>query len=421
VNQKWWLIDPDGYLFFSVGSCSTGGIAETPLSQARIAAGFFESFPPKNDPLYAVATEQGKTGLMALFPALNYARTLGEDWAALSRSGIHDRFRAWGLNTLGAWSDPALQREKRTPYTLIAAPWWHPVTKSAFPSPFKEDYEAAVRKALEQFLWAKDDPFCLGVFLGNELDWPDELGPLLCELPETDSTKKWAIGWLKAKYPALADLNTAWKTSFASWEDVLRDKNIPPAARKDIESLYREFATVFFRKNRAALNAVLPNTLYLGCRTHRGPALLGRAALGHVDIFSLNVYDYRVRAPQLPADVDMPVLASEFHFGAVDRGVPSPGLMASWDQRQRGLAAVHYLASALADPRFVGVHWFQWLDQSAAGRKDRENHQCGFVDVTGRAYSEFAGPVSIATENMYPARTKGSLSVERILEKLLTE
>ena len=28
VNEKWWLIDPDGYLFFSVGPCLTGNRAK---------------------------------------------------------------------------------------------------------------------------------------------------------------------------------------------------------------------------------------------------------------------------------------------------------------------------------------------------------------------------------------------------------
>jgi arylsulfatase A-like enzyme len=29
VNEKWWLVDPEGYLFFSVGACLTGSRAET--------------------------------------------------------------------------------------------------------------------------------------------------------------------------------------------------------------------------------------------------------------------------------------------------------------------------------------------------------------------------------------------------------
>ena len=122
----------------------------------------------------------------------------------------------------------------------------------------------------------------------------------------------------------------------------------------------------------------------------------------------------------------LPLLLDEDRFpdgldGAVDRGVPSPGLSAVWDQRQRGLAFANYLASALADPRFVGVHWFQWIDQSAAGRTDRENHQCGFVDVTGRAYPEFVDAVTRATAAMYRARASGERSPEKMLQALITE
>ena len=138
-----------------------------------------------------------------------------------------------------------------------------------------------------------------------------------------------------------------------------------------------------------------------------------------MDVFSVNVYDSRVRSWQVPEDADVPILASEFHFGAVDRGVPSPGLSGSWDQRQRALSFAHYLASALEEPRFVGIHWFQWIDQSAAGRRDRENHQCGFIDVAGNAYPEFTQVVSKATMNMYWARSQKNPTTERILFDLL--
>ena len=89
------------------------------------------------------------------------------------------------------------------------------------------------------------------------------------------------------------------------------------------------------------------------------------------------------------------------------------------DQRQRALSFAHYLSSALADPRFVGVHWFQWIDQSAAGRQDRENHQCGFIDVAGRSYPEFTEVVTQSTSRMYAARKKPRPSTEGILADLL--
>jgi hypothetical protein len=67
----------------------------------------------------------------------------------------------------------------------------------------------------------------------------------------------------------------------------------------------------------------------------------------------------------------------------------------------------------------VGVHWFQWIDQSAAGRQDRENHQCGFIDVAGQAYPEFTEVVTQSTSRMYAARNKPRPSTEGILADLL--
>ncbi len=420
-DGKWWLVDPEGYLFFSVGTCLGGHKSETAITKKRIDAGFFEYLPDNQDALYEVGRVKKDKREVANFLAMNYARTLGKNWEAKDRDGVHHRLRAWGMNTLGAWSDESLQKDGRTPYTLIASPGWTGANPNGFPAPFFDRFEEEMRTALQRYSWAKDDPYFLGIFIGNELDWPDRFTDMVFELKDNHSTKQWVLNTLKKKHTEINRLNKAWKTSFTDWNQVLtaEPEAIPEASREDIEPLYREFTTSYFTKCKAAVNKVLPHKLYLGCRSHRGPPVIGQGAVGHVDIFSVNVYDARVRAPQVPSNIDMPIIASEFHFGAVDRGVPSPGLSGSWDQRQRGLAFCNYLASALADPRFVGVHWFQWLDQSAAGRPDRENHNCGLIDVTGRSYPEFVELVSRATQAMYPARLMKASTTEKILEELI--
>jgi hypothetical protein len=422
VDGKWWLIDPEGHLFFSVGACMAGHKSETLVRPIRQDSGYFAYLPDKEDPLRWAGVKWDNGKQLINYPSLNYARFFGKGWEDLTRHGDLDRMQAWGLNTLGCWSDEAMQKNRRLPYTLIASPWWRPANHNAFPSPFSEDFESKLRDALQKLLWAKDDPWLLGVFLGNELDWPDEITPMLFDEPAGSATKTWATAKMKQKYVQLSSLNSAWKTQHADWKSILTgisDGEIPKAVRDDLEPLYVEFATTFFKRCKAALEAELPGTLYLGCRTHRGPKLLGQAAVGHVDVFSVNVYDAQVRANQLTLDVDMPIVSSEFHFGAVDRGVPSPGLVGVWDQRQRGLAFANYLASAMADPRFVGVHWFQWLDQCAAGRPDRENHAVGFVDITGRAHREFVETVSKATSRLYEVRGSKQASVEKTLAELL--
>ncbi len=423
VEGKWWFVDPDGYLFFSVGACLAGHESETAINQKRLDANFFAYLPGEKDYLRWAGRRKHGNQEFVNYPAINYQRSFGENWKKITRNGIHNRMRAWGVNTLGAWSDPQLQQDRRTPFTMVASIWWQANGHRKFPSPFRVGFEDDLRETIRKFSWAKDNPYCLGVFLGNELAWPDRLTPKVFELPKGEPTKQWVLAKLKKKYPQLADLNAAWKTSFQAWDLVLAAKPnpIPQSAFDDIEPLYFEFATAFFAKCKNALNDILPGKLYLGCRTHRGPNVLGRAAADYVDAFSVNVYDKQVRSWQIPNDIDIPILASEFHFGAVGRGVPSPGLSSAWNQRQRGLAFTHYLASALADPRFVGVHWFQWIDQSAAGRKDRENHQIGFVDVTGRSYAEFVQTVSRATQAMYPARASDIGTTEKILEQLVVE
>ena len=419
VDGRWWLIDPEGYLFFSVGICLAGDESETPLTQTRRDAGFFEWLPDENHKLRWTGLKKNQGQEFVNFPAMNYARALGPNWKKISREGIHNRMRTWGVNTLGSWSSQALQEDSQTAYTLIASIWWQ--ARKKLPSPFRDNYESDLRKCLQKYASVKDDPYCLGLFLGNEFEWPDRLTPVIFEMPDGESTKQWVLQQLKKKYSSLDELNQAWETNHTQWETVLKSKanEIPAAARKDIEPYYFDFANAFFAKSKKVINEVLPNKLFLGCRCHRGPSVLGRAAAGHADVFSVNVYDSTVRAWQVPANVDMPILAGEFHIGAVDRGVPSPGLASAWNQRQRGLAFSNYLSTALADPRFVGIHWFQWIDQSAAGRKDRENHQCGFVDVTGRSYPEFVHSVTHATEQMYQARTGENMNRLKILGELI--
>ena len=203
-----------------------------------------------------------------------------------------------GVNTLGCWSDEKLQKDRKTPYVLISSIWWQANGHRKFPFPFRESFQSDLEKNLRKLSWAKNDPYCLGIFMGNELEWPDRIGPTIENLPPEHPTKKWALRELKKL-----------------------GKPTTPAKLNDLESLYLPFVRSFFSKCKREFEKELPGTLYLGCRTHRGPSVLGRGALGSVGVFPVN--DSRVRSWQVPEDTDIPIISSEFHFGAVDRGVPS--------------------------------------------------------------------------------------------------
>jgi hypothetical protein len=120
-------------------------------------------------------------------------------------------------------------------------------------------------------------------------------------------------------------------------------------------------------------------------------------------VYRKDLEDFR-----LPEDIDKPVLIGEFHFGALDRGMFSPGLQSTPHQMARAAAFDLYVRSALKHPNIVGVHWFQYRDQPLTGRPlDGENYNIGFVNITDLPYAEMVGKARAIAEDMYPYRLRG--------------
>jgi hypothetical protein len=84
---------------------------------------------------------------------------------------------------------------------------------------------------------------------------------------------------------------------------------------------------------------------------------------------------------------NLPILIGEFHFGVPERGL-APGLVQTMNQLERGAAYSYYVENAAAHPAIIGTHWYQWIDQPATGRRDGENYNIGWIDVTDRPYPE---------------------------------
>ncbi|WP_228842424.1 hypothetical protein, partial [Halococcus agarilyticus] len=87
---------------------------------------------------------------------------------------------------------------------------------------------------------------------------------------------------------------------------------------------------------------------------------------------------------------DAPILIGEFHFGALDAGLPATGVSRVPDQASRGDAYRVYVEDAATKPWCVGTHYFALYDESAIGRFDGENCNFGFLDVCSRPYEPLA-------------------------------
>jgi hypothetical protein len=125
----------------------------------------------------------------------------------------------------------------------------------------------------------------------------------------------------------------------------------------------------------------------------------------HFDVFSMNCYRDRVPADEMRAIHDMlrmPILVGEWHFGALDVGLPASGIGHVRDQAARGQAFRFYTEDAAAKPWCVGVHYFTLYDESALGRFDGENWNIGFLDVCNRPYAPLAEAARVSHERLYP-------------------
>ena len=123
------------------------------------------------------------------------------------------------------------------------------------------------------------------------------------------------------------------------------------------------------------------------------------------DVFSMNCYKSRLPAGEMErisAMLDMPIMIGEWHFGALDAGLPASGIGHVPDQAARGKAYRVYLEDAASRPWCVGVHYFILYDQSALGRFDGENYNIGFLDVCNRPYDALTQAARLSHARLYP-------------------
>ena len=425
---RWWLVDPDGWLFFSTGFNSVA-LAQSTLTTRREA--MFNWLPEAGDPLarhYGTATAvQGPiaSGSTYNFQAANLERKYGasyvEDWRATTLA----RLPAWGFNTIGNWSDTGLHRRGVayvTTTTLFGS--YNTVPNAGqgtdrLPDPFDARFATDVYARLLPVLTpAVGDPWCLGHFVDNELNWGGtgtdraRYGVALGALGQSmvTSAARRALGALLAgRYGAIGNLNAAWGTQFADWSALTAPATVTAGMRADLAMLTTAFAREYFRVIREQMRRIDGDHLYLGCRFHvNNPEVIAGAA-EMTDVLSFNSYQPAL-APASWAflgQLDRPAIIGEFHFGALDRGMFHTGLQATGSQAERAAAFARYVQSVADHPNFVGAHWFQYTDQAITGRpRDGENYNIGFVNVVDTPYPEMVNAAREMHEGIYPRRLR---------------
>lgn len=418
---KWWFVDPEGSLFWSHGvDCVGTGNGVTPIT---LRENYFENLPAKETPYGKFYGQSGSAiGFYKdhspyefyNFTQSNLYRKYGADFENAHAKIAHKRLASWGMNTIGNWSSSKIYGLRKTPYVLTlhcndpkiegSSGYW-----GKFPDPFAPQFRENMKNSL---LWNKDflkDPMCLGAFVNNEISWGDagSLAQAALSSQPTQPAKLAMLDFLKEKYTTIEKLNETWKTSFASWDALLQNTDVPknPELKPDLDAFYTVIAEEYFRVIHEELRAADPQLLDMGCRFAWVNDLAVKAMAKYVDVMSYNFYKVSIADFQLPANIDMPCIVGEFHFGALDRGMFHTGLQQAKDQNDRAEKYAHYVTGALENPCIVGTHWFQYGSQATTGRFDGENYQIGLLDLGDTPYPEIIAKVREMGRNMYFIRS----------------
>jgi hypothetical protein len=401
VDGKWWLIDPDGHLFWSHGVTGVGvGGATTRVLKRE----HYFVMPKDGDPL-----AQFRSNKNFDFTAANLYRALGPDWRAKYIALSHQRLASWGMNTLAMWSQPEAMLLRKTPYT-VAIHYGYASINDKLPDPFAPGFRNAVRESLERRKDTAGDPWCIGYFVNNELHWKQPLQTVQYVVrgkPEMAAKKK-LVEQLRKSYPTIDALNAKLGTTFADWDALLANRE-PVDLKKiraDTEQFYRAICEAFFSICREEVKRMAPRQLYMGCRFHTYNRIVMSVAAKYCDVISYNLYEYGIAQKRWPG-VDKPFIATEFHFGAQDRGMWGIGLRWASSQQDRARLYRDYVRGALTNPMCVGTHWFQYNSQAFSGRRDGENYQVGMTDIGGRPWPELRDAVRQVGHSMYQLRHAG--------------
>ncbi len=413
-GKRWWFADPEGYAFWSSGPDGVRSEVKCNYNQLDDALSFHPQDDPEFQDIYhfEIKDHLSSNSQHINYLGANFIRTFGsenwyENWGKITVSNL----RKIKFNTFGNWSDIQLARKYSFPYVL-------PLSKRDFGvrnifRDFPDVYDPLFAKEAERFARQldeiKDDPACLGYFLMNEPTWgfAEEL-PLVGMLHSDMKclTRAELVKFLRNRYHSSDNLQAKWgmDVTFERLENERIETPFTDQAQEDLTEFNAKIAKMYFDTLSAACKKRAPNHLNLGIRYQNVPPGWLVPAMSSFDVYSMNCYRSRVpedTLDQIHGILKKPIIIGEWHFGALDSGLPSSGIGRVKDQFDRGRAYRYYLEHAAAHPACIGAHWFILYDQSPLGRGDGENYNIGFFDACHKPYVPLCDAAKTSHEHLY--------------------
>lgn len=403
---KYWMLDPQGNRFLSIG---VNNIRPQPW-RPRPGTQYYDPVPTRFDGDF----QAWKTDVLGL----------------LERHGF---------NTLGAWSDGRLYDG---PLYGTVCLYVASYAQDRCLEGLRPGFEYRVKENIGIML--DDYPFMdnvFGVFLDNEMPWyghapwgeipNNTLLEQALSLPKEDAARRAAAGFLKERYGTAEALAAAWGRPLSSWDDLTVDyarSCVNSQTKKDRDDFIGFAADAFYKTAAGVVREMLPGKLILGTRfAEVAPEPVIRACGRYCDIISFNHY---TRHPEAPAELlarywiwggRKPLMVTEYSWRAKENSSGNPNTGGAGavvtTQAERAEHYSRYAEDLLSWPMVVGAHWFEFSDQSPQGRFDGENSNYGIVDIHHRYYSELLTAMKLTHGRIEKLHGESSRSAPDALPK----
>ena len=407
-GDRWWLIDPAGYYFWSAGmDC----VRVDTTADYFLLEDVLDWIPPAEGDYADVFSERNEHPSIN-YLAANFIRAFGsEDWREKWAALALDELKRLRMNTVGNWSEWEYASRAKFPYVrpMSFSPQRVSNIYRDFPDVYHTDFEKDALDYAQVLAETRNDPALIGYFMMNEPTWAfsSELPAvgMLYNTPEC-VTRTELRNFLGKKYGENSKLAESWKmqVSLEQVESGSWSERFTTEALADLEAFSQVMVEKYFSTLADACRQVDPNHLNLGIRYAGIPPKWAVEGMRSFDVFSMN--NYREKVPREVTEeihdlLKMPVIIGEWHFGALDVGLPSSGIGHVHTQADRGKAYRIYVEDAAANPWCIGTHWFTLYDHSALGRFDGENYNIGFLDVCNRPHEPLCDAAIKSHESIY--------------------
>jgi hypothetical protein len=416
IRGRDWIIDPNGTLFYFVGT-----------DHATYRGHWCEKlgYSP-----YARVAEK-KYGNETAWAVANIAR-----------------LKSWGFNTLATGNSPSL-RHRGLPYIEFASfgtsfaardGLCEKTTWTGFPDVFSPDWprhcDLLARKKCAPL---RRDPWLLGYFLDNELEWfgnhhgPGGLFEEAWKKSAENPAKKALVELARQQCGSIAVFNREFGTSFADFAALAADATPRDPKNEKGKFLARDFvrraAELYFKGCNDALRKADPNHLNLGCRFAGDAPDVWDIAGRYCDIVSVNMYPRIDVDRGVPANVQescekwhalagKPMAVTEWSFPALDAGLPSrhgAGMRVD-SQGQRAACFSFFQDFLFREPFIVGSSYFMFIDEPAPGISATfpEDSNYGLITENDEPYPAITAAATAVNREVYRRHRDGNFLPAKI-------